>query len=199
MSVYSWKQLRRSFGRRALLGGTAALVCGTVALGMLGCAGPSPSPTSAPAATTAPAPTKPAATAAPAATKPAATTAATSPAATTAPTAPAAATKPAGGQTAGELADSGKSVFATSCASCHGAQGQGGSGPALIGSNNQLKKYGTGKGLYDKVSTTMPLNAPASLSSNQYLQVVTFLLLQDNFVQQSTTISASNLDSIKLQ
>jgi len=43
--------------------------------------------------------------------------------------------------TYGQFADAGKTVFAAKCVKCHGASGQGGTGPALIGSGASLGKY----------------------------------------------------------
>jgi mono/diheme cytochrome c family protein len=123
---------------------------------------------------------------------PTATTAPQSAAPTTAATAPAAAT-------AGSLADAGKTVFANRCASCHGANGQGGAGPANIGAGNALAKYATGKGLYDKVSTTMPRSAPGSLSAAEYLQVTAFLLVQNNYVKAGDALDAAKLAAIALK
>ena len=98
--------------------------------------------------------------------------------------------------TAGALADAGKGVFANKCTGCHGANGQGGVGPANIGSSNALAKYATAKGLYDKVSTTMPKSAPGSLSAAEYLQVTAFLLVQNNFVKASDPLDPAVLATI---
>ena len=101
--------------------------------------------------------------------------------------------------TAGSLADAGKAVFASICARCHGANGQGGAGPANIGPSNQLAKYATGKGLYDKVSTTMPKSAPGSLKAEEYLQVTAFLLVQNNFVKATDPLDATKLAAIPIK
>ncbi len=104
----------------------------------------------------------------------------------------------AAGPTAGQLADQGKLVFARHCAKCHGDQGQGVTAPANIGPNAQLEKYKTAKGLYDYVSTLMPNDAPGSLSPQEYLQVVSYLLVENNFVKPDTPINPNTLDSIPL-
>ena len=70
-------------------------------------------------------------------------------------------------------------IFAQNCASWHGDQGV--IGPALIGPNGALPPYGTGRGLYDFVSTNMPQSAPGSLSPDHYLQLVSFILVRNNF------------------
>jgi polar amino acid transport system substrate-binding protein len=128
----------------------------------------------------------------PGAPAPTATPAAKPPQATAAVPPPAAAT-------AGQLADAGRTVFSASCARCHGANGQGGSGPANIGSSNQLAKYANGEGLYDKVSATMPVGAPGSLTAGQYLQLTAFLLLQNGFVKAADPLDAAKLSAIPLK
>jgi mono/diheme cytochrome c family protein len=104
----------------------------------------------------------------------------------------------AAGPTAGQLSDQGKQVFASHCAKCHGDQGQGVTAPANIGPNATLQKYKTAKGLYDYVSTLMPNDAPGSLSQQEYLQVVSYLLVQNNFVSPQAPINPNTLDSISL-
>ncbi len=112
--------------------------------------------------------------------------------------APTAAGPSGSGPTAGQLADQGKAVFAGHCAKCHGDQGQGVTAPANIGPNANLGKYNTAQGLYTYVSTNMPQDAPGSLTPQEYLQVTSFLLLQNNFVSPQTPISTSTLDTISL-
>jgi len=125
---------------------------------------------------------------------------ASSPAATpgqTQQTAPA--TTASNGPTAGELATAGKTVFAGKCAGCHGDQGQGRTAPAVIGAGANLAKYNTGKGLYDFVSTNMPQNAPGSLSQPDYLNVTSYLLVENNYVNSRTSISTDTLGTVSLQ
>jgi hypothetical protein len=166
------------------------------------CAAPAPTPTPAPTAkptaapTTAPAATIAKPTTAPT-TAPAATTApTTAPAATAAPTKAPATT---GGNTAGPLADLGKAVFAKSCARCHGDQGQGANALAIIGASANLARYETAKGLYTKISTTMPKAAPGSLQAAEYQQLLGFLLLQNKLVQSDTALDDSALAGIALK
>jgi mono/diheme cytochrome c family protein len=101
--------------------------------------------------------------------------------------------------TFGQMADSGKTVFAGHCASCHGAQGQGGRAPAVIGGDAHLAKYNTAQGLLDFVDATMPANTPGSLSHQDYLDVVSYLCVQDNDVSADTAFDEGHLDNIPLK
>ena len=77
-----------------------------------------------------------------------------------------------------EQAKRGEMVFGDSCAPCHGPE-LGGSdlAPALTGADfasnwNDMKI----SDLFDRVSQTMPLSAPGSLTAPQYADVVSFIL-----------------------
>jgi polar amino acid transport system substrate-binding protein len=98
-----------------------------------------------------------------------------------------------------QMADAGKAVFASHCSKCHGDQGQGVSGPAIIGSAASLGKYNTGQGLFNFVSTVMPASNPGSLSHQDYLDVVSYLLVQNNEVSADTTFNESQLGNIALK
>ena len=100
--------------------------------------------------------------------------------------------------TAGQLSAAGQGVFASNCAGCHGANGQGVTAPAVIGATANLVKYSTAQGLFDYVKTTMPANAPGSLSPQQYLQVTAHILLQNNYVTGNTPLDTSNLGGVPL-
>jgi mono/diheme cytochrome c family protein len=69
----------------------------------------------------------------------------------------------------------GAKVFAANCASCHGANLQGVSAPALGGKQSGLAQQSIGEA-YAYISEQMPMTAPASLSSAQYLDVLAYLL-----------------------
>jgi cytochrome c len=103
------------------------------------------------------------------------------------------------GQTAGQMAGAGQTVFADKCSPCHGDRGQGVSSPSVIGSGANLGKFNTGKGLYDYVKSNMPFNAPGSLSDQEYLNVVAFLLVQDNYVSSDTQLDTGKLESVNLK
>ena len=95
------------------------------------------------------------------------------------------------GQTYQTLASQGGSVYSSTCSVCHGNNGQGGIGPALWGSNATLGTY-KGTTLFNKnaqdmlnfISTKMPLTAPGSLSNEQYIDVLAYILIQNNLVSK---------------
>jgi mono/diheme cytochrome c family protein len=75
-------------------------------------------------------------------------------------------------------AAAGGKVFAQSCASCHGANLQGVSAPALTGASFAHANLSISQ-LRTIVTTQMPLNAPGSLSPSQYAEVMAYLLQYD--------------------
>lgn len=102
------------------------------------------------------------------------------------------------GPAVSQFADSGKTVFARRCSICHGDQGQGGSGPVVIGASADLIKYKTAQGLLDYIDGAMPANAPGSLSQQEYQQVLAFLMVQNNYTTASTTFDTNKLTDLPL-
>ncbi|HEY8585056.1 MAG TPA: cytochrome c [Capillimicrobium sp.] len=70
----------------------------------------------------------------------------------------------------------GEQVYASSCAMCHGDNGSGGNGPALIGEDADLSSHDNGQGLLDYISEQMPASSPGSLTDQQYLDVTAYIL-----------------------
>jgi mono/diheme cytochrome c family protein len=97
---------------------------------------------------------------------------------------------------AGQLSAQGKSVYQQYCLNCHGADGQKVNGSAILGQNNVLDHYPTGQALYDYISKFMPDDHPGSLSPTQYLQVESYLLLQNGYVKPATPMRQAGLDQI---
>lgn len=79
-------------------------------------------------------------------------------------------------QTQEEQVAAGRDVYAEECAKCHGEQGEGGTGPVVIGGSRRIASYGTTDRLYDYVSRTMPFDDAGSLSEDQYWVVIAYLL-----------------------
>ena len=114
------------------------------------------------------------------------------------PPAPTPTPPPASQLTVGQLAEQGKTVLATK-GSCHGESGQGLRAPAIIGPNAQLTKYNNAKQLLDYIRSTMPANAPGSLTQQEYLQVLCYILLQNKFVAADTAIDPNQLERLVLK
>jgi cytochrome c len=101
--------------------------------------------------------------------------------------------------TFGSAAQLGKTVYTNACSICHGANGEGKTAPAVIGASASLSKYGTAKGLLDFVSTAMPAKAPGSLSHQDYLNVLSYLLVQNNAADPAAAFNESGLASVQLK
>lgn len=126
------------------------------------------------------------------------TATATTPTPATTPS-PSATTAATGGATAGELAMAGQEVYAQECAECHGDEGGGGTGPAVIGDGAQLGTYGDAQRLYDYISATMPQNNPGSLSDQQYLEVLAYMLVENELVSSDQAMAFGELNTISLR
>ena len=105
----------------------------------------------------------------------------------------------ASGPTYGSLAQQGQSVYTGNCAGCHGASGQGVTAPAVIGASAALGKYNTAKGLLGFISAAMPLSSPGSLSHQDYLNVLCYLLVQNNYAFPTTSFDENALVNILLK
>jgi polar amino acid transport system substrate-binding protein len=101
--------------------------------------------------------------------------------------------------TAGQVAMLGETVFTSHCASCHGADGQGGTAPAVIGARAYLGKYDTAQGLFEYVATDMPAQNPGSLSHQEYLNVVGYLLVQNDYASAGDPFDETRLGDISLK
>jgi mono/diheme cytochrome c family protein len=79
-------------------------------------------------------------------------------------------------QSQDEQVAAGRDVYAAECARCHGEQGEGGTGPVLIGGSRRIASYGDTERLYDYVSRTMPFDDAGSLSEEEYWDSIAYLL-----------------------
>lgn len=107
-----------------------------------------------------------------------------------APTAAAASAAPAVYTSA--QASQGASVFATHCASCHGSNLQGVSGPALKGPKFHQMAGAQGMNgatLLAFISQHMPLTNPGALDKAQYDDVTAFILKENGYPAGGTTLS----------
>lgn len=102
----------------------------------------------------------------------------------------------------------GARVFAAQCAACHGAQGEGLLGDALVGGRGTLASakpkrtvgsywpYATT--LFDYIRRAMPFTAPESLSADDVYAVCAFLLNQNGIVPPDTRLDARSLPAVKM-
>ena len=85
-------------------------------------------------------------------------------------------------QTQAEQVAAGQDVYAAECAQCHGEQGEGGTGPVLIGGSRRIASYENTDRLYDYVSRTMPFDDAGSLSEDEYWASIAFLLQENELL-----------------
>ena len=100
-----------------------------------------------------------------------------------------------GSETPASQADqiaAGREVYTAECAQCHGANGEGGTGPLVIGGNKRIASYGSTERLYDYVSRTMPFDEPGSLTPEQYWNVIAYLLEENELLPPDTVLSADS-------
>jgi PQQ-dependent dehydrogenase (methanol/ethanol family) len=93
--------------------------------------------------------------------------------------------------------DTGRALYMQSCTSCHAVNLSGGAGTALAGPVF-AKNWATGTrklhDLYTVVSTTMPLNAPGTLTADNYLAITAFLLSQNGYGAGAKALTPEGLD-----
>jgi mono/diheme cytochrome c family protein len=95
----------------------------------------------------------------------------------------------------------GQKVFNQSCSSCHGSNLQGQAGPALVGpafaKSLQFSKMSASQ-LYSFISKQMPASDPGSLSKDQYLQVLAYILSKNGYPSGQTPLSKDTLSKVDL-
>src|SRR5262249_139675 len=87
-------------------------------------------------------------------------------------------------------ADSGKAVYMQSCESCHGPNlDDGPFAPPLKGLDFRQVWFGQSAGpLFDYISEKMPPAGPGSLGDEKYLQLLAYLLQQNDLIAGSTPL-----------
>jgi S-disulfanyl-L-cysteine oxidoreductase SoxD len=92
----------------------------------------------------------------------------------------------------------GKVIFVERCAKCHGEQGEGKLGRALIGPTANLGGYGTARGLFDYTRKIMPIDAPGRLLESEYWAVLAYILNQNKLLPDGTTLGRQNAAGVRL-
>ncbi|MGQ0646795.1 MAG: c-type cytochrome [Gemmatimonadaceae bacterium] len=106
----------------------------------------------------------------------------------------------------------GATVYATKCASCHGAKGEGGAPPnaRLVGreprdfsfatSTSAVKTVGNywpyATTLYDYIRRAMPQNAPGSLTPDETYAVIAWLLAENEIIPRNQVLDANALPQV---
>lgn len=106
----------------------------------------------------------------------------------------------------------GKALYEQQCASCHGANLEGGIGDKLIGGRGSLAnnpptkapvktvesywRYATT--LFDYIKRAMPLTAPDSLSNDQVYALSAYILAQAKIVPEDAVLSADSLAKVAM-
>ena len=98
-------------------------------------------------------------------------------------------------------ATAGSKAYATNCASCHGASLEGGVGPALSGANLKTLSKNTKLTVHDLftfMSQQMPMNAPASLSKDQYVAIMAYVLKFNGYPAGPKALTYAGAESSKM-
>jgi mono/diheme cytochrome c family protein len=104
-----------------------------------------------------------------------------------------------GGAYTADQAKAGAAIFAAQCSSCHGQKLEGDSGPQLAGSDFMGKWTGqTADDLRDVIATQMPLTNPGSLKPDQVLQVLAYILQQNNYPAGDSALTAPKAKTVKI-
>ncbi|WP_241082668.1 c-type cytochrome [Achromobacter xylosoxidans] len=102
----------------------------------------------------------------------------------------------------------GQAVYQAQCLACHGANLEGGLGPALAGgvgsltTDKPLKTIGSywpySTTLFDYIRRAMPFQAPQSLSNEDVYSATAYLLHKNDILPATATLGADNLATIKM-
>ena len=113
----------------------------------------------------------------------------------------------------------GGDVYASKCASCHGANGEGGLAEALVGAEPvasapfgpEYERWRAGRRdvpftignywpyattIFDYVRRSMPANAPGTLTANETYGLVAWLLMKTGIVPDAAVMNAETLPRV---
>jgi len=94
-----------------------------------------------------------------------------------------------------QQARQGKIFYAQACASCHGPDLEGASGPALTGSDflqSMMDQNRTAASLLAVVTETMPYDAAGNLPDAQFEDIVAYILSRSGYPAGSEEFSPKN-------
>jgi mono/diheme cytochrome c family protein len=98
-------------------------------------------------------------------------------------------------------ASQGASLYASTCATCHGAQLEGGVGPPLKGPNITTlgeKTHLSVGDMFSYITSNMPLNAPGSLSKDEYVKIMAYILKNNGYPAGSKPLTYSSATGAKV-
>ncbi|PWT85478.1 MAG: hypothetical protein C5B57_02875 [Blastocatellia bacterium] len=97
-------------------------------------------------------------------------------------------------------ADRGKTVFQSTCTTCHNfdLQGNSGRGPALVG-DQFMTNWETESlsALFTRLKTTMPRNNPGSLTDDVYLDLLAYVLQANSYPAGREPLTSTSLADIQ--
>ena len=100
----------------------------------------------------------------------------------------------------------GRPIYAQKCASCHGANGEGGGAPKLVdptpfkpGVTATVGNYWPyATTVWDYINRAMPFDKPGSLSADEVYALTAFLLSENKIVNESDVMDARSLPRVKM-
>ena len=121
----------------------------------------------------------------------------------------------------GGSARDGAPIYAPKCASCHGANGEGGAADALVGAapketapfGPEYERWRSGRPdvpftignywpyattIFDYVRRAMPANAPGSLTANETYAHTAWLLARNDIISDGDTMNAETLPRVRM-
>ncbi len=93
----------------------------------------------------------------------------------------------------------GQASYEAACARCHRPDLGGADGPAL--KDDRFNRMFAGKpllGLHERVTTTMPRNAPASLAEAVYLDILAHLLRENGFPAGASELTMAMVEGVSV-
>ncbi len=105
--------------------------------------------------------------------------------------------------------DQGRRIYAVKCAVCHGKTGKEGPQGKLVAdriwidslppSEKTIGNYWPyATTLYDYINRAMPYNAPGTLTADEVYSLTAFLLCQNEIVDSTFVVNASNLSQLEM-
>lgn len=90
-------------------------------------------------------------------------------------------------------------MYLEHCARCHGEKGEGVTALPLIGETTRLQSFPTAAALFQYVRLLMPLDAPGSLSEEDYWAVLTYLLVRNGIIEEQFPLGPETAESVPLR